>query len=518
MDGKIVKQFTKFIYPFKYHKPDTTCRIFEEIQSSKGNPIRIWDCFGIDGQDLHEEIANLYSFHETRERIADCFQLGIHNKCREAIGLPPKATDNITFTMRGRKDTVNISIPNVRVYLFESEVGFIEVECEYQTQNIEDYIDCNYFISEIKSEKNTFTMQRRISATEKFVSTFTMEDLIKNVLYYVGDDIRFFDNVGKEFNEKKPIIYSYLLLDKKPTNLEQIIYYARKNYKASYKPPASDFIIEGNPQVYQTFDNSYWGTSQYGTTNISFLVGDRQTDEFFHNNFVYKLNNSYFHLFLSVLHQKYATRLLTTKMSHLDKVVKDYEIMQQQACQAREYQAQSASLKFRAFFNVPSNIEHVNRYYDLVTHTFEIEKIYQSFNEDLNSIISLSDTYTAKSNEYQREKKELERKKIGVYVLLFGTIISAVTMLSSVWTVIEKIAGEPVRVGSPLMIIIFSALLLLITVAAANVFIRIHEIKEASYQLEEQKRTGELGKDCIRKKRRKYIRIKDKEHLQKESE
>ena len=314
---KIVKQFTKFIYPFKYEKDDPQNRIEITETTSKGNVMPVWERCGIDGHELREGISDFFSKTEDEcsARIAHCYSL----KYRVALGLPNNEQDRLTFVSRvNRECGYKVKITDVRLYLFESEVGFGEITCEYESSSVVDYIDCNYFISEIKSDKNYFTFTKRGANAEETEIKISVKELWLRILKYV-DGIEFFDNAGKEFCEKKPVIYSYLLLDKKPDDLQTILFTARKNYKGSYKIPQSEYNIDANPYLYQTFENSYWATSHNGVVNVSFLVDDERTNDFFKAEFLNnRLPSSYLHLFLSVLHQKYAVRRLLAEMGELD--------------------------------------------------------------------------------------------------------------------------------------------------------------------------------------------------------
>jgi hypothetical protein len=474
---KIVKQFTKFVYPFKYTKNDSQQCLNRTIASFKGNTMHVWERCGIDGHELREVIADFFSIEEEcSARIATCYRLNIN--CRFAFNLPPKAKEALAFTGRSNKEHKHkVAITDVCLYLFETEVGFAEITCEYESQSINDYIDCNYFISEIKSDKNVFEFTKRISETQDDKIKFTLKELLQQILADI-DGVKYFDGIGKEFCEKKPIIYSYLLLngqlpklaledldnklDETPDDLQAVLFLARKNYKGSYKLPLSEYSIEENPYIYQTFKNSFWAASLNGVVNVSFLVGDPKTDVFFTDNFPHKLyESSYYHLFLSTLHQKYAMRHLSGKMGCLGKIVKDRPTIDQlknaQECNlvneqlkaAKAYRDQAALLKFRAFFKIPSNIEHINNYYDLVNRTYEIGTIYNNFNEDINSIISLcesvilekkelDDEEQEKKNVVANKKHEFHKTLIEAVFATFAPLFGIIVVMKPALDIIEK--------------------------------------------------------------------------------
>ena len=497
----IIKQFTKFLYPFKFVKDDPQSRITETIISSKGNDISIWERCGIDGHELRDGIADLYSEREDcPRRVADCFKLNIN--CRTLLNLPKKSQDLLTFVSRGNTErNYSIAITDIRLYLFESEVGFAEISCEYQNQNLDDYLDTNYFISEIKSDKNYFKVNKNKNVDNGQDYIFSVKDILKLIISFVGDKIEFFDSAGRELIDKKPIIFSYLLLDKKPDDLQTILFLARKNYKDTYKYPQSEYNIYDNPYVYQTFENSYWATSQNGIVNVSHLVNNEKTNIFFINNFADKICKSYFHLFLCVLHQKYAIRLLSSKMGNLCligkvyknikkkiRLINDYQsqdsyiALKQKLKHAQNYQDMAISLKLRIFFRNPSNIEHINKYYNIISNTFEIESIYNEFNEDINCVVKIGNDCITKIKDLEDSKQILKKARVGPFLAIFGPLIAFAALFNSSWSTIESIFGESMsflfghRMTSVLAFILLIGIAVVFILAISTIIISIYGI------------------------------------------
>ncbi len=500
--NNIVRQFTKFIYPFKYKNNDPSRRLDETQLSSKGSVMRLWERCGIDGSDLREGISEFFSDMEGEcsARIADCYK--INANCRTVLNLPKKPSDILQFSHRNRKESFSVAITDARLYMFESEVGFAEFTCEYKSTDFSDYVECNYFISEIKSESSRFSFTKRAADLSEAEITFTPNELFQKIISYVGE-AGYFDGVGTAFSIKKPIIYSHILFDSRPQDIENVLFLARKNYKDSYKLPQSEYIINENPYIFQSFENSYWATSLNGATNISFLTGDKKTDEFFFTNFPSKLSASYYHLFLSVLHQKYLMRHLSAKMGCLDKIEKNYSVMNAQLKTGREYQQQAASLKFRAFFKNPSNVEHINKYYNLISNTYEIDLTFKSFNEDLNSIVSICDSYVTRIKQRDDKKQKLRKEKIEVFVSVFGSLVAFATLFNSSWAILEKAFGKTLSFLTPQVLIVLGALLVPIFTIFFNVRGRLIEIRYLTKSLNDEIKEGLVEDDGERKARSK---------------
>ena len=312
------------------------------------------------------------------------------------------------------------------------------------------------------------------------------------MLEYVGN-VEYFESDGKRFCRKKPIVYSYLLLNREPEDLNNILFLARKNFKESYKLPQSEYNILNNPNIYQTFENSYWATSQSAVVNVSFLVKEehndsndenKRTNEFFKNNFPKeRLLGPYYLLFLSVLHQKYAMRHLTAKMGkNLDLGTKSpikKDKMKEQLKKAREYQAQAASLKFRAFFNSPSDIDHINKYYQLVSDTFDINIIYKCFNKDIKNIVANCDTLVSKL-------KDINDETVKIFVSVFGVLVTVASLFNTSWMILGWTLESDRNMYSPQGLMIFIAISITVVAIFLTVLLHLKNILNMKTDIKER--------------------------------
>ena len=125
----IKRQFTRFIYPFRYSREGT--KLGEVMHTtSKGKQISVFEPFTQQTHGLRSGLAELLDKDGDNTRIAECYKLNIN--CRESFGLPSKQTVTMDFHTRAKKEdnVYRVKINDVKLYLFESEVGFIDVECE----------------------------------------------------------------------------------------------------------------------------------------------------------------------------------------------------------------------------------------------------------------------------------------------------------------------------------------------------------------------------------------------------
>lgn len=505
---KILKHFTKFILPFKFSKPTKELDSFF-AESRKGKRKYIFHKASQNSFNLRQGLDEMLLVDGGNTKIADIFEL--NNECRNIFELPKRSRDALSFYCRGEKDNIKyqVYLSTVRLFLFESGVGFFETEISYESDRIDSFIDCNYFISELKSEKNYFetTIQEydaeAQTKSEKVVN-FTLVDLANKVLAYVQDSSGFCTVDLNVRNLEKALFYSYVYLNRKPDNIDGLLFNMRKNYKGSYKFPNRS-TNEQNMYVKQQFENSYWGASFNGAVNLSFVIGDEKTDSFFEKNFYALMHQTYYTLFIHVIHQRYSLLNFIGSMGDLDKLTMDYDIMKKQLKKARACKADASNLKFRAFFRQPSMIDHINDYYSLLLRTFRIGELYTNFTNDLENLENICDVYVTRIKERDKQFEKRRKIKIEVFVAIFGTLVGSVSLFSDYWDLLEKITGKAVGFFS-IQLLVFGGLLLLpIVTSLVDVYYRIKESRKITDDLEQDLKDGLVEDDKKRKQKKKYF-------------
>ena len=511
-DATIVHNFVELLFPFVYERNDVKINEIMVDKASGLNPAFVPIDQG--SQNLRPGLREMLFRRvvdagnepgsENTASIADCYSL-VKN-ARTAFGLPNNNTTALKFfprspqaksISRGGVDGYDVYIDGVRIFLFESGVGMIDISCIYKSDNITDYINCNYFISEIKAKENTFEFTKgpKESAT---VISFSVADFVQRLMDAVAgitvEDGRHTDRI--ECTLEKGIVYSYLLLDKPVDNTDDLLFHLKKNYKASYQYPRNGY----KSGVLQQFENSYWATSANAAVNYSFLTGQDDTDKFFKGEFKDRLIDTYFTLFLHVLHQRFALIKFKSDMAELDVFKNDYQLMKSQLKAVQKYQREAERLKFRSFFALPSYTEHVNDYFMLIYRTFKIAMLYNSFDEDLQSLNNIFDSYVSRIK--QRDERILQRKKARaeIFVSIFGTIVSVAALLDSYWGIMEKLFGQTLKFWSPVVILFVITLLLPIITIIVNVVYRVKDIRKISNDLRSEYEDGLVESDRERLK------------------
>lgn len=496
-EPKIVRQFTKFLFPFRFSRKDTAlCNMAADSENSPAPFVR----FRPKSEGLRKGIDEMLC-DSGSAKIADCFELP--DTKRTLFNLPHRAVDKITFRTRYKDNPLyNVTVGDVRLYLFESEVGFVEVEFGYCSDRIEDYIECNYFISEIKSDENVFEYERRLGKNESEKHTFTLKELVCKVLSYVGGVLDMKKDRFPDFNAEKGVIYSYLLTDQEPENLDKLLFTLRRNYKGSYKVPCDKDILSDS-HIKQQFENSYWTASYNGAVNLSFCTGDKTCDLFFNSNFYSKMKDTYYTLFLHVLHQRFAMMKYIGDMGQLDTLGNDYLVMKKELKAAENYYAKAANLEFRAFFKLPSGVEHINEYFNLLLRTFKVNELKLSFDNDLKTLTEICKTYVNRIKKRDDKIAARRKKKIEIFVSLLGTLVAVVTLLNSYWGLLEKLTGNSFDFWSIQILVFALALLMPLVTVIVDIVYSVKDIRKMTKDLNDEVEDNLVESDKLRKIRKK---------------
>ncbi len=495
--AEIVKQFTKFVFPFEFER-DGVVPTQAQTENKKGERIPVFELFSQPCESLREGLEGMLSKEGGTAKIADCYQLNIN--CRKLFDLPARKTDRLDFV--GRQAGVApmpVAISEVKLYFFESGVGFAELECEYQSKDLDEYLNLNYFICEAKSDKNRFVCHEKVWNAETGVAEICDKEFtVASLLDKLFATICVQEGAIKPLYQKsKPLVYSYLLLDGKPEGVSELLQHLTKNYKDSYKFDDSCTKIK----TVHPFENSYWTSSLNGATNLSYLTGDATTDSFFTNDFYAKSKGTYYFLFLNVLHQRYAVMRIMGEMGALDRLSHDYVVMERELRMARRLEEKAINLKFRAFFKCPSTVEHINQYYDMLYDSLQVGVFYDSFTSDIKNLQNICNKYVERIQTREDRIKKRKAAKIEIFVAIFGVLVAEVSLFNNSWALIEKVLGRTVEFWSAPIIIMLGALLSPLISIVLDVKKKMMEIKRLSKLIEVEQDDDMVEDDRARRKR-----------------
>lgn len=400
-------------------------------------------------QNENKEQANEYlsifitgdeKTHSNSGTIVDIYEVKSDEREFFSLNRRPNATYKYSFRENGIQKSVNISIPKIRIFLFESNAGFLEIEFEYEDNTIdaETYLSTNYSLSRINHSNSDFYWNKKENDNKTQEITFDIRQLIEHIFsrdimgsvhnigeYYVGEKVDF---------DYTPQVFTYALFDKKPKNIDELLFSIKKNFKGSFKFPNDEKTL--NKFSYQVFDNSYWAHSLNVAANISFLTENEATNNFFENDFINRLKSTYYFLYMCVLNQKYGIIIQKGKLSQFDDYDTDYYSMKGELKKVQKYKMEALKFKYKAFFKTPSNEEHINDYYRQLGISKNIQELYTSFMDDLSTNETVYSTLVKKMTDDQEEVAKVFSCERDMFVSLIASVVAICQLLMAKATLI----------------------------------------------------------------------------------
>ena len=149
----VVKHFVKVIFPFQYNQKEEFD--LDEIHCSLNGEktYKVFQKIGFESVELRRGLSDLFTKEEHKSRIMTAYR--VDKIVRGYFDLPQKPTGTIEFYSRAKERTIPycVELSDMSLYLFESGVGFVEVELRSKSNDLTEQISCNYFLSEIGNEE-----------------------------------------------------------------------------------------------------------------------------------------------------------------------------------------------------------------------------------------------------------------------------------------------------------------------------------------------------------------------------
>lgn len=487
------KSKTVFIIPFTL-KEDFT-NLHETLVKSD------WDIpKKVSRKNILEHVKNLIQFDY------DSFGNGtigreyiLKDESREKYKLPVNTSHK--FYLLTKKGDYIFKVNKVSIFLFETKIGFLTFEIIHTNKSLEQIVSTNYYIkhlhhlyhSQLLNQKEYYLARNNAQVPSDRVeeSPLTMSSIAMNLLEPIGVD-RYFSSENNE--PESAIVYNSLMIDEtfegvegKEKLLGEYLFKLRRTFKESYKPAPNELMLDKNPQIIQLFENSYWGVSLEGFTNVIHLTNDHVTNEFFNGNYQSNLAQSYFYLYIIALHQRYALLALNSRAQDMPKSeqlsVADFEKIQKLRKEINYF-------ILRSFFKHVSSITHQQALYEKIEKCLQIEALKEDLRlelDALSSVAELQQYYRLKEQEAdrrrlreqrdlqrERDKEEQERKdkledqrkeKHADIFLIWSTVFVVFSAITGTWSVIADLfikSNQPlIHYSANKALLIIAALLIL---------------------------------------------------------
>ena len=445
--AKIEKQFSKLLIPF-IHEGEN----YGDVQTPDGVPI--WNKTQLFTNHLYDHIIR----KQADGGILKAYKM---NESARSAFLLPGANSAMMLSARGRESKISVKLKGVSLYVFETGVGFLELDWEYGTKEVSDFLDANYFLSELKSKENILQIRTGADSSRELAVADLVADIFKTLKGAKGFD----RNQALSFYDLKPHLYCAVLLDKQDADSEELLSHASHNFKTSYKTVAA----EG----YRPFENSAWCGTDSGMVSISHLTGDKGPDEFFSTQFLKSAHDNYFYLYLLILNQKYTLQRRIGEIAQIDaQQSEDEATLRKRTSALSGLIAAARSYDTRCKFSCPSPLAHINSFYTYARSCLHVD----CFEEELEDKLgALSQILEAKRKELDGYR-EYSRTKLLLFVFIIAQLIGSVTMFATSCDIVLKLTGLSVFKTPALLAIPVTLTVLFFISVGIQVVLKIREI------------------------------------------
>lgn len=279
---------SKFLLPFYYDHRSKKKTIL---------PINEADFtrYDIKTKYLVESVRALFSSNGNEE--CRCYYLNsdVYGK----YGLPERfANISMRSEMIGCPGEFTFSISGIRVYYFETGIGFLELETQYPKDDTDRISDIGFCLSNVFTNEHDSEGQiNRLSFSYGNADSRTSFS-VKNCLYNIldiekkGDSIRLFPTG----NRKRLLMYHSLFSSTPATNKQLYALCNGLHSNVHYDEVMDDNII------FSSVLNQSWAVSSTGVASIAYLGDNNRSflEKTFRKNSTY----DYFYVFLLVAHER----------------------------------------------------------------------------------------------------------------------------------------------------------------------------------------------------------------------
>ena len=498
MDYFVERHFTYMIFPFKTKNTFTDVENIR-FERSNGKKHPIWEREALHLNKPQDDFCALFDMNNEQRNTVKMYRF--NPNLSNVFGVSK------TYEAETKLGKTDVYVEGLYLYLFKTGIGFFVMKMHYDTQEAAKILDLNYVLSEKRKEAYLFEKEDAEHKNPIPLLSFLQKALADYM------PIKDFDGEQKlQYINRKPLNYSYYFLDKKPegNGLGQLIFDARSNYVTAYKAPDEALTLD-TPYNIQTFENSYWGVSVNGATNVSYKTGDERADNFFAGEFIQRLQGTYFAMYLLVLNRYFALKELRGRYSELDraKIYTSEQTFKEEICKGKmsreflkrmerrekreltEYCEKVKVLNNEAtIFSlenamiVPSNIEHVNEVYELMNKIYGIEELKNSLLQDVKSAKAIGDSYASRLEKVSDALKDLKKTKTEIFIYLMITLYGFLEIFHDLVDIVGYFLGFEI-LNTPYIWIPWAIILIPVGVLVIKIISSIRDYFEKRKTLED---------------------------------
>ncbi len=482
---ELISNFTSVLFPFRYDRTIYGKEEFNRPFSRKnGKEAQLWEPLSLPSYHLKGHIAAMLGNDTADGTVGRVYAL--NNSLRRELEIPEER-NKVDFFFRAQEKPSSLHLEDVRLSLFCTGVGFLELAFRCESKDAEELLDVNYFLCEVKSSENYLQFTQRLGKEESRIVTFPLLDLVKKLTACLGTVYDFDSAQGLRYIDGKPLIFSYLLLDRYPQELGRLLFNLRTNFKASYQVPAEQYDLSRAKGVNHPFENVYWGTSLNGTVCCACLSENEKTNDFFRTVFPNNLRQTYGILFLLRQHQRYAIENYQAQFLRIGDGLQNGSEEDSRCAydRIRALREDCASFHLKCTYQDPTPVEHINDFDDFLRKNLRVAENLEAFEAGIRRLDSIAGAIKEDLDNAKEEKRKLRELRRERIVYVFTSVWSCILFMDEAWGLAEKFVGQSIGLNSPWVLLplglsILPILPLLVSLAKKNKEIRKLRDKQKS--------------------------------------
>ncbi len=454
----LADQFTSVFFCFRFDRDAIDhAHLHVPFTKKNGKQVEMWKPEKLQPYHLKERVAGMFAGEGAVGRI-----YALEDGVRRDMDIP-EVRVQAALCCRSRETEIPVRLQSVRLTLFYTGIGILEFLFT-GSGGCDEALDMNYYLSEVKSGANRLRFSQRMGKDETVEKSVRLIDLLEMLLTPLGRTEDFDSRSGMKYIDSKPLVFTYLLFRRFPSDLGRVLFGLRTNFKSSYKVPERELSLDEGFGVYHPFENQYWGFSLNGAACCACLTDDPSTNTFFRETFPYNLRSTYKLLFLLRVHQRFMIQDLEDRFSAAGASLvgaKDSEIDQVYRS-AGELRGEAALFRMQCFFQEPASVEHINRFDAALSGSMSIETSYEGLQSSLLLLEQLSETARERIRAREAAMEQVRDLKRERLIFLATALWSMVLLFQSACEIMDRLLGRDLLVTDPL-----TAVPLVIAVAPA---------------------------------------------------
>lgn len=383
--------FVRFVYPFEFKD-----RNFKDIQQSVGTPPwrsgsgPVWEKHAFHDQDFLPHIADFFNSDAKDQAMGGAWRMS-SGAMDSPEGIGRKEHWSLSVGKGSKHPPIEFKVEEISLYLFASEVGLLVIEANPLSNDPAAWFDFVHYFRDGRSQTRIDCHLRGKPESPYFPGIAggiqahpdgkgSLQGLVAGILLRTWPPERWWKDA---FVRGMVLPWSVLFIDHvSEDDVPGLVYRARNMFHSKQELHLAEVDRRlADPDLLQYADRQ-WFTFALG--GAGFIAFDSSNEDFFRVQLPRHLGDSYFALYLLVLHQRFTLAKLSYGVAECCPVSEQLD-----SSRVRKFkEVRDALLRFtaRGYFTQASPNEHQHRFYAALQKAMQIEQLYREVSEEVRDL------------------------------------------------------------------------------------------------------------------------------------